>query len=109
MLLTHDYLYGTLYGTYKRLKLHRQFRSRRRHTSWNCDWSSDVCSSDLLELAHAHAEAAVAHHRDRLHPGAAEVRADRSGERGAQRAMRPVGKEAPAGAPGLLARREVRA
>src|SRR6267143_3480961 len=25
------------------------FSSRRRHTRWNCDWSSDVCSSDLLE------------------------------------------------------------
>src|SRR6266481_4641219 len=25
------------------------FSSRRRHTIWNCDWSSDVCSSDLLE------------------------------------------------------------
>src|SRR5438309_4199141 len=24
------------------------FSSRRRHTRWNCDWSSDVCSSDLL-------------------------------------------------------------
>src|SRR5689334_6637748 len=23
------------------------FSSRRRHTSWNCDWSSDVCASDL--------------------------------------------------------------
>src|SRR6267143_3373837 len=23
---------------------------RRRHTSWNCDWSSDVCSSDLGNL-----------------------------------------------------------
>src|SRR6266481_8139578 len=23
------------------------FSSRRRHTIWNCDWSSDVCSSDL--------------------------------------------------------------
>src|SRR3989338_7773532 len=21
--------------------------SRRRHTTWNCDWSSDVCSSDI--------------------------------------------------------------
>src|SRR6267143_2228092 len=36
------------------------FSSRRRHTRWNCDWSSDVCSSDLgralgggLELAMA--------------------------------------------------------
>src|SRR5712692_11934085 len=25
------------------------FSSRRRHTRWNCDWSSDVCSSDLIE------------------------------------------------------------
>src|SRR5689334_24678123 len=24
------------------------FSSRRRHTRWNCDWSSDVCSSDLF-------------------------------------------------------------
>src|SRR6266481_5219734 len=27
------------------------FSSRRRHTRWNCDWSSDVCSSDLLGRA----------------------------------------------------------
>src|SRR5438309_8553715 len=26
------------------------FSSRRRHTRWNCDWSSDVCSSDLAGL-----------------------------------------------------------
>src|SRR5207237_5418477 len=25
--------------------------SRRRHTRFKCDWSSDVCSSDLAELA----------------------------------------------------------
>src|SRR3989338_10764261 len=24
------------------------FSSRRRHTRWSCDWSSDVCSSDLV-------------------------------------------------------------
>src|SRR5689334_17478520 len=27
------------------------FSSRRRHTRWNCDWSSDVCSSDLRTRA----------------------------------------------------------
>src|SRR6266481_7108763 len=27
------------------------FSSRRRHTIWNCDWSSDVCSSDLFDAA----------------------------------------------------------
>src|SRR6266702_5581612 len=26
------------------------FSSRRRHTRWPRDWSSDVCSSDLLQL-----------------------------------------------------------
>src|SRR5688572_31598377 len=28
------------------------FSSRRRHTRFDCDWSSDVCSSDLR--AHGH-------------------------------------------------------
>src|SRR5882762_997147 len=28
------------------------FSSRRRHTRFKCDWSSDVCSSDLLDLPH---------------------------------------------------------
>src|SRR6266702_7854236 len=27
------------------------FSSRRRHTRWPRDWSSDVCSSDLVGLA----------------------------------------------------------
>src|SRR5256886_3838989 len=27
------------------------FSSRRRHTRFDCDWSSDVCSSDLARLA----------------------------------------------------------
>src|SRR2546430_15424900 len=27
------------------------FSSRRRHTRFDCDWSSDVCSSDLWQLA----------------------------------------------------------
>src|SRR6266568_2339288 len=30
-----------------RLMIFFFFSSRRRHTRWNCDWSSDVCSSDL--------------------------------------------------------------
>src|SRR5256886_12628122 len=28
------------------------FSSRRRHTRFDCDWSSDVCSSDLASLSH---------------------------------------------------------
>src|SRR5207253_7420794 len=30
------------------------FSSRRRHTRWPRDWSSDVCSSDLADSALAH-------------------------------------------------------
>src|SRR2546430_11984883 len=26
------------------------FSSRRRHTRFDCDWSSDVCSSDLVQI-----------------------------------------------------------
>src|SRR5690625_6960895 len=29
------------------------FSSRRRHTRWPRDWSSDVCSSDLFDQANA--------------------------------------------------------
>src|SRR5260370_3970113 len=28
------------------------FSSRRRHTRFKCDWSSDVCSSDLIGEGH---------------------------------------------------------
>src|SRR2546430_8681128 len=31
------------------------FSSRRRHTRFDCDWSSDVCSSDLLKRFEAFA------------------------------------------------------
>src|SRR2546430_4553459 len=32
------------------------FSSRRRHTRFDCDWSSDVCSSDLTQVTTALAE-----------------------------------------------------
>src|SRR3972149_3190149 len=38
------------------------FSSRRRHTRVDCDWSSDVCSSDLQEVV------AVAASAEKLHP-----------------------------------------
>src|SRR2546427_7560781 len=43
-----------------------------------------------LQLARAHAEAAVAHHRHRLHRRAAVMRADGRRERVAERAVRAV-------------------
>src|SRR2546430_7609690 len=33
------------------LELFFFFSSRRRHTRFDCDWSSDVCSSDLATMA----------------------------------------------------------
>src|SRR2546430_5862773 len=32
------------------------FSSRRRHTRFDCDWSSDVCSSDLSSQFRFHAD-----------------------------------------------------
>src|SRR6266567_3115756 len=52
------------------------FSSRRRHTIFDCDWSSDVCSSDLAGKAPAagigllgalHDERVLAAHHDRQH------------------------------------------
>src|SRR5207237_7236020 len=45
------------------------FSSRRRHTRFKCDWSSDVCSSDLIPVdmrpfgQHPHIIIAPAGHR----------------------------------------------
>src|SRR2546430_9444451 len=36
------------------------FSSRRRHTRFDCDWSSDVCSSDLLAAPAASTEKSAA-------------------------------------------------
>src|SRR5256886_13692488 len=35
------------------------FSSRRRHTRFDCDWSSDVCSSDLKKDVRDHAGAFI--------------------------------------------------
>src|SRR5256886_8973457 len=35
------------------------FSSRRRHTRFDCDWSSDVCSSDLRCAAYPRGECAT--------------------------------------------------
>src|SRR5207237_7689374 len=46
------------------------FSSRRRHTRFKCDWSSDVCSSDLVDagdLEHLHQPLALRARRQRLH------------------------------------------
>src|SRR5690606_39828449 len=42
------------------------FPSRRRHTSFSRDWSSDVCSSDLLAEKMRREQAEEANHSDRF-------------------------------------------
>src|SRR2546430_3753244 len=41
------------------------FSSRRRHTRFDCDWSSDVCSSDLLDIRARAGMAAIEEQRAR--------------------------------------------
>src|SRR2546430_13020632 len=50
------------------------FSSRRRHTRFDCDWSSDVCSSDLKvdDRAAIHRADAL-RFAERLHPGRYDV------------------------------------
>src|SRR2546427_8322393 len=59
------------------------FSSRRRHTRFDCDWSSDVCSSDL---DHAAAAARIAGHR-----GQAQAVVGRDEARGNQRVQQRDG------------------
>src|SRR6266481_7721771 len=55
------------------------FSSRRRHTRWNCDWSSDVCSSDLG--------------REALHGAAPPEPRDGEGHRGGHRHLAEIAGE----------------
>src|SRR6202011_1592206 len=48
-------------------KLQAYFSSRRRHTRYIGDWSSDVCSSDLEGHAHAHEHGPGCDHQDHDH------------------------------------------
>src|SRR5256886_14259887 len=42
------------------------FSSRRRHTRFDCDWSSDVCSSDLVRGFRAPGPEPQSHRRFRI-------------------------------------------
>src|SRR6266508_5669433 len=85
------------------------FSSRRRHTRWPRDWSSDVCSSDLEEIVHGHvlvlAPGRGAPPDGRLvesPPAVVEVlerAADREIARGADVAPAEVAREEPLGRP----------
>src|SRR2546427_1912817 len=87
------------------------FSSRRRHTRFDCDWSSDVCSSDLaaFDERQAAAEGRAADARDaRLH-GVAEQSCTRrcKGRRAKRRTDRQHADPGPEPWPGAV-RRAVR-
>src|SRR5260370_22416433 len=48
LVFTKQLLIAEAMAVYLHLFLSFFFSSRRRHTRFKCDWSSDVCSSDLL-------------------------------------------------------------
>src|SRR5689334_23558108 len=58
------------------------FSSRRRHTRWNCDWSSDVCSSDLVRAHDGRRRRARSggRHARKVEEAAAGVRNDGPGQ-----------------------------
>src|SRR5438132_3586616 len=71
------------------------FSSRRRHTRSLCDWSSDVCSSDLVQTDRP-CLAGGAHGRAlpiRGHRAGGQVRDAEGGGRAARSEERRVGKE----------------
>src|SRR6266853_2918099 len=62
------------------------FSSRRRHTRFDCDWSSDVCSSDL-EHERVRAESLGDEAADRVEPEVGQ-------EQRARRPLEPRAEEA---------------
>src|SRR5688572_31376514 len=57
------------------------FSSRRRHTRFDCDWSSDVCSSDLAEHPEGRRPRARAEAADAQRARGRDVQAALSGDR----------------------------
>src|SRR6266511_4127370 len=66
------------------------FSSRRRHTRFSRDWSSDVCSSDLPDAEPADVRAASVEHEDAL-----VVHPERIGERRVAPQLDAVGAQPP--------------
>src|SRR2546430_2902720 len=69
------------------------FSSRRRHTRFDCDWSSDVCSSDLVErLPGARLGGALRLAPAAVHTGPTSRPADRDHVPAADRVSPPAGR-----------------
>src|SRR5690348_17568213 len=74
------------------------FSSRRRHTRWTGDWSSDVCSSDLLSpepplMSPTRVEQLRLALQRELNPLSLEIMDDSASHAGHRSEERRVGKE----------------
>src|SRR5439155_14263476 len=59
------------------------FSSRRRHTRWPRDWSSDVCSSDLMwHFEHSSSKAAIEDECSKCHMPMARYQSKFEGREG---------------------------
>src|SRR5256886_5316781 len=95
---------GLLVTTIYRVFLFFFFSSRRRHTRFDCDWSSDVCSSDLVG---ARSDPAGVQHplpadHDDHHGGADGYAADRA-RRGSGLRVTATAGDRRGGRPGVFA------
>src|SRR2546430_17557922 len=90
MLITHRWYRRSLLSSSYAVRLFF-FSSRRRHTRFDCDWSSDVCSSDLAvvtgravegDVAGARLDLADGELRDRRGPARCEIGRGSCRERG---------------------------
>src|SRR2546430_12038552 len=67
--------------------------SRRRHTIFDCDWSSDVCSSDLLYVMTSEYGAASQLEKIEMLDYADLIVLNKSEKRGAEDSLRDVRKQ----------------
>src|SRR6185369_17764628 len=69
------------------------FSSRRRHTRFKCDWSSDVCSSDLASLLRLEWKLGHAQRADSIQNRSEERRVGKSVDLGGRRIIKKKKKK----------------
>src|SRR2546430_2817521 len=69
------------------------FSSRRRHTRFDCDWSSDVCSSDLTSSATIRKNGQTVAESQLAVGEVARVKGEKNDTDGTRSEERRVGKE----------------
>src|SRR2546427_2170667 len=71
------------------------FSSRRRHTRFDCDWSSDVCSSDLVAVAIADPQVAATDAAEKVQVDWEPLRSVTATDKASTSGAPPIHKDAP--------------